>query len=771
MTSARDLIKIDIEWGMERLVRAQQVVELRPYDIESWSVMLREAQTRPIHEVRSLYESLVNVFPTTARYWKLYIEMEMRSRYYERVEKLFQRCLVKILNIDLWKLYLTYVKDTKSGLSTHKEKMAQAYDFALEKIGMDLHSFSIWQDYIYFLRGVEAVGNYAENQKITAVRRVYQKAVVTPIVGIEQLWKDYIAFEQNINPIISEKMSLERSKDYMNARRVAKELEYHTKGLNRNLPAVPPTLTKEEIKQVELWKRFITYEKSNPLRTEDTALVTRRVMFATEQCLLVLTHHPAVWHQASQFLDTSARVLTEKGVRSSVSVIQRSCMFCNSLPQDVQAAKIFADECANILERSINGVLNRNALLYFAYADFEEGRLKYEKVHTMYNKLLQLPDIDPTLVYVQYMKFARRAEGIKSARGIFKKAREDVRSRYHIFVAAALMEYYCSKDKEIAFRIFELGLKRFGGSPEYVMCYIDYLSHLNEDNNTRVLFERVLSSGGLSPHKSVEVWNRFLEFESNIGDLSSIVKVERRRSAIFENLKEYEGKETAQLVDRYKFLDLYPCTSTELKSIGYAENIGIILNKVSGGAQSQNNGDAEADSESAPPLPRPDFSQMIPYKPRPCAYPGAHPLAGGVFPQPPALAALCATLPPPNSFRGPFVSVELLFDIFMRLNLPDCKALVYLHIQIILKTGIAAAPQPNGDNDLSPKIFDLAKSVHWIVDTSTYTGVQHSVTAIPPRRRRLLPGGDDSDDELQTAAPPTHDIYRLRQLKRFAKSN
>lgn len=134
------------------------------------------------------------------------------------------------------------------------------------------------------------------------------------------------------------------------------------------------------------------------------------------------------------------------------------------------------------------------------------------------------------------MKFARRAEGIKSARAVFKKAREDVRSRYHVFVAAALMEYYCSKDKDIAFRIFELGLKRFGGSPDYVMCYIDYLSHLNEDNNTRVLFERVLSSGGLTPQLSVNIWNRFLEFESNIGDLSSIVKVERRRSAVLENV-------------------------------------------------------------------------------------------------------------------------------------------------------------------------------------------------------------------------------------------
>ena len=60
------------------------------------------------------------VFPTTARYWKVYIEQEMKYRNYERVEKLFQRCLVKILNIDLWKLYLTYVKETKAGLSTHK---------------------------------------------------------------------------------------------------------------------------------------------------------------------------------------------------------------------------------------------------------------------------------------------------------------------------------------------------------------------------------------------------------------------------------------------------------------------------------------------------------------------------------------------------------------------------------------------------------------------------------------------------------------------------
>jgi len=50
--------------------------------------------------------------------------------------------------------------------------MAQSYDFALDKIGMDIQSFSIWNDYATFLKSVDAVGSYAENQKISAVRKV-----------------------------------------------------------------------------------------------------------------------------------------------------------------------------------------------------------------------------------------------------------------------------------------------------------------------------------------------------------------------------------------------------------------------------------------------------------------------------------------------------------------------------------------------------------------------------------------------------------------------
>ena len=153
---------------------------------------------------------------------------------------------------------------------------------------------------------------------------------------------------------------------------------------------------------------------------------------------------------------------------------------------------------------------------------------------------------------------------LKAARTVFKKSREDERSNFHVYVAAALMEYYSSKDKNVAFRclsfaitrflllcrrIFDLGLRKFSSSTEFILAYLDYLSHLNEDNNTRVLFERVLTAGTLEPRDSLEVWNKFLEFETNIGDLASVVKVERRRAGILEEagIAVGENKHTIQV--------------------------------------------------------------------------------------------------------------------------------------------------------------------------------------------------------------------------------
>ncbi|XP_014665029.1 PREDICTED: cleavage stimulation factor subunit 3-like [Priapulus caudatus] len=677
-------------------------------------------------------ERCVERFPNAGRYWRQYIDAELRQRNFEKVEKLFQRCLLKVLNIDLWRAYLNYVKDTKGSLPSYREKMAQAYDFALDKMGMDIMSYQIWADYITFLKNVEAVGSYAENQRITAVRKIYQRGCVNPMVNIEQLWKDYTAYETGINPLIAKKMVDDRSRDYMNARRVSKEYEAVTRGLARGVPSVPPMAVPEEERQVALWKKYIAWEKGNPLRSEDHAAITKRVMFAYEQCLLCLGHHPDIWYEAALYLEQSSKLLVEKG--------------------DTNAGKLFSDEAANMYERAITTMLRRNQLLYFAYADFEESRMHFQKVHQIYQKILDISDADPSLAYIQYMKFARRAEGIKSARAIFKKAREDARSSYHIFVGAALMEYYCSKDKNVAFKIFELGVKRYADSPEFILSYVEHLSHLNEDNNTRVLFERVLTSGGLRDENSLEIWNEFLRFETDVGDLASILKVERRRNAVIERLSALEGKETALLVDRYKFLDLYPCTGGELRAIGYRElsrprphaaaTTASTPATAAGGAGEDDDG-----GRARPEYPRPNLEQMIPFKPRVIAPPGAHPVPGGVFPAPPAAAHLMGALPPPAYFHGPFVAVDCLIERFRACDLPT-------------EPLIGGADGANGHNALHA---EYTKLFEFFANTG----------ALPQpegRKRKAGAGaggeGDDDDEDDAAAAPPVNDLYRARQQKR-----
>ena len=66
--------------------------------------------------------------------------------------------------------------------------------------------------------------------------------------------------------------------------------------------------------------------------------------------------------------------------------------------QAANSGKLFADEAAAMYERAITANLKNNMLIHFAYADFEESRLKFEKVHNIYKRLITIQDSDPTLV-------------------------------------------------------------------------------------------------------------------------------------------------------------------------------------------------------------------------------------------------------------------------------------------------------------------------------------------------------------------------------------
>lgn len=74
------------------------------------------------------------------------------------------------------------------------------------------------------------------------------------------------------------------------------------------------------------------------------------------------------------------------------------------------------------------------------------------------------------------------------------------------------------------------------------------------------------------------------------------------------------------------------------------------------------------------------------------------------------------------------------------------------------------APVPSGENGCDIRLFDLAKSVHWIVEGEESAQISSgSVGPLPAKRRKGA--GDDSDEE-ELITPPINDIYRQRQQRR-----
>ncbi|GMT16615.1 hypothetical protein PFISCL1PPCAC_7912 [Pristionchus fissidentatus] len=313
------------------VVSPERRIELNPFDVDAWNLLLRENHARAIEQARAFYEKLVTQFPNSGRYWKAYIEHELRSKNFENVEALFSRCLVDVLNIDLWKCYVFYVRETKGHLPSFREKMAKTFDFALDKVGLDLQSNSLYTDYIGFLKSVPAVGQYAENQRITAVRKVYQRAIVTPMVNIEKMWEEYQAYEKSVNPTLAEKLIMERNKDFQISRRISRQLEQITRGINRQAVSVPSRGTVTEMKQVELWKKYIHWEKANPMDTEEYGAFARRVIYAYEQALLCLGFYPEIWYEASLFMQKAAQELEIKGdVKQAGSMREEAILVVSS---------------------------------------------------------------------------------------------------------------------------------------------------------------------------------------------------------------------------------------------------------------------------------------------------------------------------------------------------------------------------------------------------------------------------------------------------------
>ncbi|KAF8106049.1 hypothetical protein N665_0147s0008 [Sinapis alba] len=701
------------------------------YNVEEAEALAKRALHLPIAQATPIYEQLLSLYPTSARFWKQYVETQMAVNNDDATKQIFSRCLLTCLQVPLWQCYIRFIRKVydKKG-AEGQEETTKAFEFMLNYIGTDIASGPIWTEYITFLKSLPALNPHEDMQRKIALRKVYQRAILTPTHHVEQLWKEYENFENSVSRQLAKGLVNEYQPKFNSARAVYRERKKYIEDIDCNMLAVPPTGSSKEEAQWVAWKKFLTFEKGNPQRI-DTGLSTKRIIYVYEQCLMCLYHYPDVWYDYAEWHLKSGST----------------------------------DAAIKVFQRALKAIPDSETLKY-AYAELEEARGAIQSAKNLYESVLGVST--NSLAQIQFLRFLRRAEGVEAARKYFLEARKSPSCTYHVYIAFATMAFCLDKDPKAAHNIFEEGLKRYMTEPVYILEYADFLTRLNDDRNIRALFERALST--LPTEESAEVWNRFVQFEQTYGDLTSILKVEqRRKEALFGKGEEASPALDSSLQDvvsRYSYMDLWPCTSKELDHLSRQELLVKNMNKKVEKTNLPHGSGTIGSVASSSKVVFPDTAQMIVYDPtkksefsssaKPVAASNSntfqsnvtatatHGSANTAFDEipkttPPALLAFLANLP---HVDGPTPNVDVVLSICLQSDLPTGQT---------AKQSFTAKGNVPSQNDPSGP---------------TRGGSQR----LPRDRRATKRKGSDRQEDDDTASiqsqPLPTDVFRLRQMRK-----
>mmetsp|Transcript_5450 Transcript_5450/g.7210 ORF Transcript_5450/g.7210 Transcript_5450/m.7210 type:complete len:693 (+) Transcript_5450:163-2241(+) len=511
-----------------------------PEETATWTKFIKTAKDEADIEIkRAGYERFLHRFPFSSKHWIEYMEIELKALNFDHVENILKRTLLSCSSMVLWEYYLKYTKEklekekeankvSKSESEEeltmqHQEKLREAYDFVLENIGFAISSRKLWKDYIAFLGTMRAETQYEAGQRMTALRKTYQKAVATPIHGVEELWREYQQFENQLGKATADKLIKENKQKHDEAVAIYKERKSRWAGVRSETLPERFKGTDKEKSQLNKWKALIEYELSNPEKVS-ASLLKKRVRFVYTQALSVLQFYPEIWYDFSMF---------------------------EASGNDPMSAEAVFDRALSTLPYCM--------LLSFAACDTYERHGNFNKARNIYEGLLKTvaKDESPnkgerlTSVYVQYQRFLRRVDGINAARQLFKRARMHGNLSYKMYVASAEMEYRVNKEEEVAFRIFELGLNKYKNNAKFALKYIEFIRFTNSSHKLLNFFERTVSN--LDAKDAYPIYQEYRKFCSeevaNGGDLALLEKVEKRMREVYPEKENLHG--LLSIADRY----------------------------------------------------------------------------------------------------------------------------------------------------------------------------------------------------------------------------
>ncbi len=329
----------------------------------------------------------------------------------------------------------------------------------------------------------------------------------------------------------------------MTARTANTQLENITRNLKKSdLPSLPPAPgfagDQEFLEQVNLWKKWLAWEKSDPLvlQSDEPETFRQRVLLVYKQALMPLRFYPEMWVDAAEWCfengvsskdgqDVGLQFLLDGVVanpESPLLALKHADRIESTHPAgegDVGKAAL-ADAVRAPFDKTLSRLYDmikiqkekEAAALKMTREEPEgtnpeeddEGEIS-EKPHQQMTRATRIKALQDAFAaqiqmlsqQISYLWIAlarafRRIQGQgqqnppTGVRGIFSQARAKGRLTSDVYVAVALIEWEIYHDK-VATKIFDRGCKLF---PEDEYIIVEYLKHLHSKHDATSKFTK-----------------------------------------------------------------------------------------------------------------------------------------------------------------------------------------------------------------------------------------------------------------------------------------
>lgn len=531
-TEKQERLSLDVVGQLEDAVLQD------PLDYKSWSKLIDQVILKDKEDqVRSVFDRYLSIFKFDARQWSSYINFELNRADFQRVVDLFAKCLPITSDVDLCRTYVLYVRrvnDVITGGEKARSTVVLAFDFAVNKCGIDIDSSDLWNDYLDFFKTWTPGTSWEQQQKNDLIRKLYRRCLVIPNSRIESMWSGYTKWENEVStPNNASKNIADLSTEYMEARSWNTEWKNVTSNLIRRriVPVSAVDDPNDIVKgQLEACLNWLEFEKKNSLNLKELDL-QHRIDYVYKRAVTILPFVPEVWFRYNKFLlqenedankGQCIELLTD-GMRLNptsfllcfqlAELYERDGNFPKAQEVYDTTIKVFVQKHSAVQDKidHINNSAKRSGLEVSTNMEKEANGddsdsdddipeqpvVQYSEsealqIFSLESQLLEL-NKSVTFLYIKLMALCKRSQGIKEVRAVFKQRKNFKSLGYEFYVENALIEYY-SYNKKIADKVFDLAMKSFNKTGGFLYAYLDYLILTNSIESIKVFFEMAITN-------------------------------------------------------------------------------------------------------------------------------------------------------------------------------------------------------------------------------------------------------------------------------------